>query len=105
MREIEVILIIFVLLYIIENKPINILMNFIGITISIAIILALNEYIRIIEGEYISYMLILVQVSALTILFGFIIMLYASHLISDIPKSSFKVPFSASTPNQLNKHS
>lgn len=76
MNQIYYIFILFCLLFIIESKAINILISFVGIMITLAIQLANNQYLLDINGEYISYILILVQVSALTILFGFIIMLY-----------------------------
>lgn len=78
MNQIFYIFILFCLLFIIESKAINILISFVGIMITLAIQLAINRYLLDINGEYISYILILVQVSALTILFGFIIMLYPS---------------------------
>lgn len=76
MKGIMGLFILFSLLFIYERKAINILIAYIGVTISLAIIIANDIEIRLIEGEYISYILILVQVSALTILFGFIIMLF-----------------------------
>lgn len=63
----------FCILFIIERKSINTLANYIGITILIAILLAINNC------EYISYLLILVQISGLAILFGFIIMLFPKN--------------------------
>lgn len=56
-------------------------MNYIGITLIIAILIATSKIsditgVGIKDIEYISYVIILVQISALTILFGFIIMLY-----------------------------
>lgn len=106
MNEIFYILVLLSLLFLIEKKAINILITYVGLIITIAIILPLldkynipyitpntllhlgsniNEYyfqyttsLKEIEGEYYSYILILIQVSALTILFGFIIMLFPS---------------------------
>ncbi len=76
MRGIDIIAIVFMILFLIERKSINILINYIGITIAIAMIIGNTPEIQAIEGEYLAYILILVQVSALTILFGFLIMLY-----------------------------
>ncbi len=76
MEEIGIIYIIISILYIIERKPINILINYIGITIIIAISILNTPIMLSIGGEYISYIIIMVQVSAITIIFGFIIMLY-----------------------------
>lgn len=68
-----ILLITFSILFIIERKSINTLANYIGITILIAILIAINNC------EYISYLLILVQISGLAILFGFIIMLFPKN--------------------------
>ncbi len=68
-----ILLITFSILFIIERKSINTLANYIGITILIAILVAINNC------EYISYLLILVQISGLAILFGFIIMLFPNN--------------------------
>lgn len=68
-----ILLITFSILFIIERKSINTLANYIGITILIAILVAINNC------EYISYLLILVQISGLAILFGFIIMLFPKN--------------------------
>ena len=76
MGELFVLYIIFSILFIIEYKPINILMLYIGLTLILAIILSSYPPLLQIEGQYLSYILILVQISALTILFGFIIMIY-----------------------------
>lgn len=83
MNQIYYIFLLFSILFLIERKAINILTSFVGIMISIALLLPtikiksiLGESLEKIDGEYISYILILVQVSALTILFGFIIMLF-----------------------------
>jgi hypothetical protein len=64
------------MLFVLEYKAINILISFVGLIISLAIELSYNKGLSFIDGDYFSYILILVQVSALTILFGFIIMLY-----------------------------
>lgn len=69
-------------------------MNYIGITIILAIILSLYGPMNLIEGEYISYILILVQISALTILFGFIIMLYPRQIIKKDKMNKFLILFS-----------
>lgn len=62
-------IILFSILFVIEYKPINILFNFIAIIISIAFLLGLNNC------QFISYILALVFLGALTILFGFVIMI------------------------------
>jgi hypothetical protein len=84
MNQIFFIFLLFSLLFIIESKAINILFAFVGIMITLAIQLGFHNNLSEINGEYFAYIIILVQVSALTILFGFIIMLY--------PKLSFTIP-------------
>lgn len=74
MNQIIYIFILFNLLFLIERKAINKLLTFVGIIITTALLLA--EEMKIIDGTYFSYILILIEVSALTILFGFIIMLF-----------------------------
>ena len=69
MEAIKLLIILFGLLFIIERKPMNIIFNFIGLIVSVAIILAQNN------SEYLSYLLIIIYCSALTIIFGFVIML------------------------------
>lgn len=76
MDQIFFIFLLFCFLFLIETKAINLLVCFVGIIVTLAIKLANYKGLTYIEGEYISYILILVQVSALTILFGFLIMLY-----------------------------
>lgn len=83
MNQIFFIFLLFSLLFIIESKAINILFAFVGIMITLAIQLGFDKNLSEINGEYYAYIIILVQVSALTILFGFIIMLY--------PKLSFSI--------------
>jgi len=75
MNEITILLTIFSLLFLIENKSINNLANYIGIVISLAILISLNFHFC----KYISFILILIQISALTILFGLIIMLFPKN--------------------------
>lgn len=75
MNEITILLIIFSLLFLIEIKSINNLANYIGIVLSIAILISL--YFP--SLSYISFILILIQISALTILFGLIIMLFPNN--------------------------
>lgn len=69
MEGIKLLIIIFGLLFIIERKPMNIIFNFIGLIVTVAIII--GKY----NAEYISYLLIIIYCSALTIIFGFVIML------------------------------
>lgn len=69
MEAIKLLIILFGLLFIIERKPMNIIFNFIGLIVSVAIILAQNN------SDYLSYLLIIIYCSALTIIFGFVIML------------------------------
>lgn len=69
MEGIKILVILFGILFIIERKPMNIIFNFIGLIITIAIILGINN------TDYISYLLIIIYCSALTIIFGFVIML------------------------------
>lgn len=69
MEGIKLLIIIFGLLFIIERKPMNIIFNFIGLIVTVAIII--GKY----KAEYLSYLLIIIYCSALTIIFGFVIML------------------------------
>lgn len=84
MNQIYYIFILFSILFLIEKRAINILISFVGLIISVAIMLPSIQSLEKIDGEYYSYILILVQVSALTILFGFIIMLFP-HLSHTTP--------------------
>lgn len=84
MDQIFFIFLFFCFLFLIETKAINLLICFVGIILTLAIKLANLNSLTILEGEYISYILILVQVSALTILFGFLIMLYPTLPIQKI---------------------
>jgi len=79
-------------------------MSYIGITLIIAILIGTMKIydpsgIGIKDIEYISYVIILVQISALTILFGFIIMLYPIQELSspqglkNIIKPNIKIVF------------
>lgn len=84
MNEIYILFLILGVLFIIENKSINLLAYYVGMVILIAILISiypdLNNIQQFWNGiSYISYMLVLVQISALTILFGFIIMLYPKN--------------------------
>lgn len=98
MNEIIILFLIFSTLFIIEKKSINLLAYYIGMVIIIAIVISNYEEINnnilntihiptpqmceqknIYNIGYISYILILVQISALTILFGFIIMLFPNN--------------------------
>jgi len=72
MEGIKLLIIIFGLLFIIERKPMNIIFNFIGLIVTVAIII--GKY----KAEYLSYLLIIIYCSALTIIFGFVIMLTPS---------------------------
>jgi len=69
MEGIKILIILFGILFIIERKPMNIIFNFIGLIVTIAIVLGINN------TDYISYLLIIIYCSALTIIFGFVIML------------------------------
>ena len=69
MEAIKILIILFGLLFIIERKPFNLLFNFFGLIVTIAILM--GEY----RVEYLSYILIIIYCSALTIIFGFVIML------------------------------
>lgn len=100
MNEIIIIFIILGTLFILENKSINLLAYYVGMVIIIAILISnysnlsqlcwnnqFSMYFKQQNWEeiynntigYISYILILVQISALTILFGFIIMLFPKN--------------------------
>lgn len=65
--------------FILERKPINIIFNFVGILITLAFLI--NMYIP--EAQYFSFILIIIYTSALSILFGFIIMLNPNYFIKD----------------------
>lgn len=86
MEGIKILVLIFGILFIIERKPMNIIFNFIGLIITIAILLGFNNV------EYISYLLIIIYCSALTIIFGFVIMLTPSFKFED-KNIYFLVPF------------
>lgn len=88
MEGIKLLIILFGLLFIIEKKPMNILFNFIGLILSVAIILGQNN------TEYLSYLLIIIYCSALTIIFGFVIMLTPIDYTSTTDnKIYFLIPF------------
>lgn len=94
MDQIFFIFLLFNILFLIEKKAINILICFVGIVITLAIQISTIFYnedniniLSLIDGQYFSYILILVQVSALTILFGFIIMLYPNLSKNNINSS------------------
>ena len=70
--NIKILIIIFSLLFVLETKPMNIIFNFIGIIISVAFLIGYNN------ADYISYLLIIIYCSALTIIFGFVLMLIPS---------------------------
>lgn len=70
MNELFILFLIFSFLFLLENKNINKLGNYVGLVIIFSISLSL------INLSYFSFILLLVQISALSILFGFIIMLY-----------------------------
>lgn len=72
MEAIKLLILVFGLLFILERKPMNIIFNFIGIIISTAILLGHFD------TDYLSYLLIIIYCSALTIIFGFVIMLTPS---------------------------
>lgn len=84
MNEISILLIIFSFLFLIEIKSINNLANYIGIVLSLAILISLL-YPNL---TYISFILILIQISALTILFGLIIMLFPNNHTIPFPSST-----------------
>lgn len=88
MEAIKLLIILFGLLFIIERKPMNIIFNFIGLIVSVAIILAQNN------SDYLSYLLIIIYCSALTIIFGFVIMLTPvdNSLIKE-RKIKYLIPF------------
>lgn len=89
MEAIKLLIILFGLLFIIERKPMNIIFNFIGLIVTVAVLL--GQY----KIDYISYLLIIIYCSALTIIFGFVIMLTPEKEFSkpsDI-KLLFFIPF------------
>ena len=69
MEGIKLLIVIFGLLFIVERKPMNIIFNFIGLVVTVAILLGQSGM------DYFSYLLIIIYCSALTIIFGFVIML------------------------------
>lgn len=66
---IKILILIFGLLFLLERKPMNILFNFIGLIISVALLLGLYN------ADYLAYLIIIIYCSALSIIFGFVIML------------------------------
>lgn len=63
------------LIFLLEWRTLNALISYIGLTIILAIILAKDSIIQLIGGEYISYIIILVQVGAISVLFGLVLMI------------------------------
>lgn len=85
MYEILLILIIILsILYTIDNKPLNIVIDFILIIINLSILLF---YIDILDISFFSFILIIIYASALAILFGLIMMLF-----NNIQLKSFTTP-------------
>ena len=76
----------FLILFTIDKKPINIPLDFIGVILSSAIYILYNNNIDI---SIFSYLLMIIYGSAIVILFGFIIMLY-HYTKSFIPSSVIK---------------
>lgn len=74
--EIIILFIFLSLAFLLERKPLNLILNFVGILISLTFLIS-NEYP---EAQYFSFILIIVYTSALSILFGFIIMLNPNNL-------------------------
>jgi NADH:ubiquinone oxidoreductase subunit 6 (subunit J) len=89
METIKILIILFGLLFIIERKPMNILFNFIGLIVTVAILL--GKY----KVEYLSYLIIIIYCSALTIIFGFVIMLTPTEDFKKVSerKIFFLAPF------------
>lgn len=85
MEGLKLLIIIFGILFIIERKPMNIIFNFIGLIIAVAILI--GKY----KAEYLSYLLIIIYCSALTIIFGFVIMLTSSTIKEEEEKSEKKI--------------
>lgn len=81
MEAIKLLIIVFGILFILERKPMNILFNFIGLIIATAILLA--KY----DTDYLSYLLIIIYCSALTIIFAFVIMLTPTNNFERISTS------------------
>lgn len=84
MEGIKLLIVIFGLLFIVERKPMNILFNFIGLVVTVAILLGQSAPFGA-GMDYLSYLLIIIYCSALTIIFGFVIMLTP---ISSTPTSA-----------------
>lgn len=66
--------------FLLERKPINIIFNFVGILITLAFIISIDFP----DAQYFSFILIIIYTSALSILFGFIIMLNPNNLPKDL---------------------
>lgn len=109
MEAIKLLIIVFGILFILERKPMNIIFNFIGLIIATAILLA--KY----DTDYLSYLLIIIYCSALTIIFGFVIMLtpdnnWLSARISEkrifllLPLIIFLTYYTLNTTDLLNSH-
>jgi NADH:ubiquinone oxidoreductase subunit 6 (subunit J) len=68
-ESLKILITIFGLLFLLERKPMNLLFNYIGLILSVALLLGFYN------ADYISYLLIIIYCSALTIIFGFVLML------------------------------
>lgn len=79
MNQIIILLIIFSLLFIFTKKNSDKLLNYVGIILTIAMLIMYQSKLHEVDGEYIPYTLILVQISAITIIFGFVMMLFANR--------------------------
>jgi len=73
-----IILFLFSLFFTFDNKPINLLLDFIGIILSLSFYLLFFSY-SLIDLSFFSFIFIIIYGSALAILFAFIIMLFNSN--------------------------
>lgn len=77
-------LFLFSIFFTFDNKPINLLLDFIGIILSISFYLILySNSIYSIDLSFFSYIFIIIYGSALAILFAFILMLFSSKVNSN----------------------
>lgn len=106
-------LFLFSIFFTFDNKPINLLLDFIGIILSLSFFLILSS--PSIDLSFFSFIFIIIYGSALAILFAFILMLFSNNSKSDLfslpsnPSISsffpFKLLFNSSYTNLSNSFS
>lgn len=89
-------LFLFSIFFTFDNKPINLLLDFIGIILSLSFYLLLTN--NTFDLSFFSFIFLIIYGSALAILFAFIIMLFSDTKPSFLPYSFFTFPNSLSYP-------